>query len=89
MPGYFHRDLACSSVVSMTQSATPEDIEQEFPGWHAWQGVNDLYYARLPKTSPPWVVTGEDLAALREQIASCLRDGPSRVDLTQNPGCSI
>ncbi len=28
----------------------------EFPSWHAWQGVNGLYYARRPGTSPPLLV---------------------------------
>lgn len=50
MPGYFPRPLGCSSVVSMNEAATPEDIEREFPGWHAWRGVNERWYARLPRT---------------------------------------
>lgn len=49
--------------------ASVDDIEREFPGWHAWRGVNTRYYARLPKTSPPVVVCGaEDLAEVRELI---------------------
>jgi hypothetical protein len=39
---------------------TIESIEQDFPGWHVWQGVNDRWYARLPRTSPPWVAGAEE-----------------------------
>jgi hypothetical protein len=45
-----------------------EDIEREFPAWHAWTGVNGLLYARRPLTSPPAVFRGQDAAELREQI---------------------
>lgn len=65
--------------------ASVDDIEREFPGWHAWRGVNTRYYARLSKTSPPVVVCGaEDLAEVRELILERLsrpkvgrRDGGS------------
>ena len=43
----------------------------QHPGWHAWRGVKDLYYARLPRTSPPWVVTGEDPRDLSDEITKC------------------
>jgi hypothetical protein len=45
-----------------------EDIEREFPAWHAWTGVSGLLYARLPRSSPPVVVRGQDAAELREAI---------------------
>ena len=40
----------------------------EFPHWHVWRGVCGLMYARRPRTSPPVVVRGEDVADLRDQI---------------------
>ena len=42
--------------------------EPEFPQWHVWKGVAGLLYARRPRTSPPKVVRGKDLATLREKI---------------------
>jgi hypothetical protein len=52
----------------MDLEPTTESIESEFPGWHVWQGVNYLWYARLEKSSPPVVVMGEDLLDLRDQV---------------------
>ena len=47
----------------------PDEIEKEFPGWHVWKGVNNLWYASLAKTSPPVVVeSAEDLVDVRDQI---------------------
>jgi hypothetical protein len=40
----------------------------EFPQWHVWRGVAGLLYARRPRSSPPKVVRGKDLTALREGI---------------------
>lgn len=40
----------------------------EFPHWHVWRGVAGLLYARRPRSSPPKVVRGKDLTALREGI---------------------
>jgi hypothetical protein len=40
----------------------------EFPHWHVWRGVAGLLYARRPRSSPPKVVRGQDLATLRERI---------------------
>ena len=42
----------------------------QFPGWHAWTGVNSLCYALRPKTSPPWVVRAESAQELAERIRS-------------------
>jgi hypothetical protein len=47
---------------------TRESIEAEFPGWHAWQGADHVWHARLGDNMPPVAVHGEDLAALRDQI---------------------
>lgn len=45
-------------------------VEAEFPGWHAWRGVDGrLLYARLPRTSPPVVVRGHNITVLRIRIA--------------------
>lgn len=52
----------------MTEPATAEDIAAEFPGWNAWRGVNQLWYARLVMSSPPVVLHGQDLVDLRDQI---------------------
>jgi hypothetical protein len=41
----------------------------EFPHWHLWRGVSGLLYARRPRTSPPVVVRGENVADLRDQIS--------------------
>lgn len=51
-------------------------LMDEFPDWHVWKGVNSLFYARLPKTSPPVVVQGEDLLDLRDRIIVWLRRHP-------------
>ncbi len=39
-----------------------------WPRWHAWRGVNMLYYARIPKSSPPIGVRGEDPEDLRDMV---------------------
>ena len=46
-----------------------EALEAEFPGWHVWQGVNDLWYAWRRGTSPPKVFErAADLAELRNWL---------------------
>jgi hypothetical protein len=47
---------------------TPEAIEQEFPGWEAWQGIDRLWHARVRGATPPVMVHGEDLVDLRDQV---------------------
>jgi hypothetical protein len=42
--------------------------QDEFPDWRVWQGMNKLYYARLPGTHPLVIVHGEDAAKLRDEI---------------------
>ena len=37
-------------------------------GWHCWQGVVPVVYARHPKSSPPKVIRAETVDALREAI---------------------
>jgi hypothetical protein len=61
----------------MSDDETPDwwkPYARECPGWHAWRGVNMLYYARLPKTSPPVVVRGEDPEDLRDMIKAAETD---------------
>lgn len=41
---------------------------RRFPAWHAFRGVNQLYYARLPKSSPPVLVRGESAEDLADMI---------------------
>jgi hypothetical protein len=43
-------------------------VEADYPGWHAWLGTIPMYYARLPKSSPPIVVRSPTLAGLRTEI---------------------
>lgn len=40
----------------------------QFPHWHVWRGVAGLLYARRPRSSPPKVVRGKDMTALRDRI---------------------
>lgn len=47
---------------------TLDEIRGAFPSWEVWQGICGLWYARLPLSSPPIIVRGEDLADLRDQI---------------------
>jgi hypothetical protein len=55
------------------EPASAEALEQEFPGWHCWKGVNQLWYARLPGTSPAIVVERkEDLLDLRDGIIAAI-----------------
>jgi hypothetical protein len=37
-------------------------------GWHCWQGVVPMFYARLPKSSPPKVLRASGIDTLREAI---------------------
>jgi hypothetical protein len=51
--------------VKVDPSAEPEwwqPYAAQFPLWHAWQGVNDLYYARMVGSSPPLWVRGAEPA---------------------------
>jgi hypothetical protein len=45
-----------------------------FPRWHAWRGVNDRYYARLPLSSPPIVVSDKEPAALANLVRQAETD---------------
>ena len=54
----------------------PEEVEAEFPGWHVWRGVNQLWYARREGAAPGtgWdVERAEDLMDVRDQIIVCIR----------------
>jgi hypothetical protein len=42
--------------------------------WEAWQGVNQLYYARIPRSSPPIVVRGESPEDLADMICRAESD---------------
>jgi hypothetical protein len=52
----------------MTGEPTLDDLRKEFPRWEFFTGVNHLPYARLPLTSPPVVLRGEDVTDLRDQV---------------------
>ena len=45
------------------------DVERAYPRWHAWKGINGLYYAARQRCSPPIVVRGEDPRDLLDSIA--------------------
>ena len=47
---------------------TPEALEAEFPGWHVFYGVSQLWYARKPLTSPPVLLRAENLTELRVRM---------------------
>jgi hypothetical protein len=49
-----------------------DNLEAEFVGWQAWQGVSGLYYARRRLSSPPVVLRAETIEDLREQVKSYL-----------------
>jgi len=68
---------------------TIESIEQDFPGWHVWQGVNDRWYARLPRTSPPWVAGAEDLTRLRDRVLGYSECQTPNDYSQENGGCSV
>ena len=44
------------------------ELERDYPGWHAWTGVSGLFYARLPKSSPPVVYRAATVGELRQQV---------------------
>lgn len=46
------------------------DIEREFPRWHAWIGVNGVYYARRLLASPPLLLRGTDPFDLWNQVSA-------------------
>lgn len=46
-----------------------EELAAEWPDWSIWRGVNQLYYARLIKSSPPIVLPrAQDLDELRDML---------------------
>lgn len=47
---------------------TVADLRREFPGWHFWRGINQLWYARRHNTSPPLVVHDENTTELRAKV---------------------
>ena len=49
---------------------TLEDVIRESPGWHCWEGLAGLVYARLVNSSPPIVVRAEDAQGLMRRIVS-------------------
>lgn len=63
----------------MEEPQKPEDIDTEFPSWHAFRGVNDLMYARLVNSTPPILVRGEDLMDLRDQVIAKMSELEERL----------
>ena len=47
---------------------TPEALADEYPDWEPWLGIDSLWHARIKGATPPVIVTGEDLADLRDEI---------------------
>ncbi|HTP17225.1 MAG TPA: hypothetical protein VMK13_15500 [Streptosporangiaceae bacterium] len=54
----------------MDEKLDAAEIAREFPGWEAWQGINQLWHARIRGATPPVMVHGEDLIDLRDQIVA-------------------
>lgn len=52
----------------------PHTRREEYPYWWVWQGVSGLYYARRIMSSPPKVVRGESVDALRDAIDYMVRN---------------
>ena len=48
----------------------PSTWREQYPFWRVWRGVSGVYYAWRLKTSPPVVVRGDSVVALRGQIDS-------------------
>lgn len=46
----------------------------QFPRWHAWQGVNSLFYASIRRSSPPIVCRGESPEDLADEIVRAEAD---------------
>jgi len=47
---------------------TKESVEQEFPEWEAFQGVDRRWHARIRGAETPVMVHDDDLLGLREEI---------------------
>lgn len=45
-------------------------IEQEFPGWEAWQSLDGWWHARIRGATPPVMVHAQSPEELAEQIRS-------------------
>jgi hypothetical protein len=58
----------------MTTEPDPSvaSLEDQFPGWHAWRGVNGMLYGQL-RGSPPVTFCEENSTELRARIASWYR----------------
>jgi hypothetical protein len=55
---------------------TLDDLRRQFPRWVFFTGINHRPYGRLPPTSPPVVLMGEDVTDLRDQIRGYLGRQP-------------
>ena len=54
---------------SRVYEPTLDDLKQEYPAWHCYQGIDKRWYARQLESSPQTKVCGEDLAELRHEIS--------------------
>lgn len=66
------REATPNRVANRSTEPTLDDLRSEFPRWEIWTGVNYLLYARLPLTTPPVTLRGEDTVDLRDQIRGYL-----------------
>lgn len=46
------------------------ELETMYPYWHAWLGVNGVWYVRRLMASPEILFRGKDLPELTDQIAA-------------------
>lgn len=45
-----------------------ESIQDEFPGWEVWHGLDNRWHARIKGATPPIMVADDHLDGLREEI---------------------
>ena len=56
------------------QEPTQATLASDYPRWHTWLGVNNLWYAWLQRSSPAVVLRGETLGEIRDLIQGWLAE---------------
>lgn len=52
----------------MSEPTSPDDIENEFPSWEVWRGLDSRWHARIRGATPPVMVADDHLDGLRDEI---------------------
>jgi hypothetical protein len=52
----------------MSEPLSPDDIEDEFPAWEVWRGLDSRWHARIRGATPPVMVADDHLDGLRDEI---------------------